>query len=400
MQALYNPITQNQTGMLQGIVDRCREQEADELCHYINLKRKVKVERKPELIGAVVITPAGYRCNLACDYCFNRAGSSKSNPAVMNQELLERVIQQVLSTSENPEFIWHGGEPLLAGMDFYKNALRLQEKYGLPLTQARNAIQTNGTLLDESWAAFLKENHFEIGLSLDGPEKLHDAQRKYPSRQGSFRQVMQAVANLNREKKSFGIAATITGEKLCSPEELPAFFIGHRFFRISINPALNRSGLTVSAYAEYMCRLFDAWLNSNEPELQISLFDGLFRAFRKMPLNICWWNGHCPRIIRIDQAGDVWPCCDRYLPYTQYKLGNIRQKNLQEILTGVIYSNFRENFANLPLRCISCKWSHICKGGCAYHRIINGQGEDGGDHLCEAYKQIFHYIFSSFAGLL
>ncbi len=379
--------------MLQGAINRCQEQEADELGFYAALKRGTRPAQKPSLISAAVITPVGYRCNLDCDYCFNKRGHNVAkHPAVMSEEILEKAIREVLSVSENPKFIWHGGEPLLAGIGFYQKALALEQKYGLPLDRARNAVQTNGTLLDEDWALFFKENNFEVGLSLDGPEEIHNAHRKYPSKQGSFPHVMRAIENLNKHKNSFGIVTVITDKVLHPPGTFLDFFIRNKLSHLSINPCLT-PGFAAQDYADFMCRLFDAWLTSDMPELNVSLFDGLIQSFLNLHSNICWLNGHCHKIIRVDQAGDVWPCCDRYLPFKQYKFGNIQKDSLAEILAGTAYGRFRDTFGKLPARCAKCEWNHICKGGCAYHRLIHGQGEDAEDFLCGAYKQIFQYVF-------
>jgi uncharacterized protein len=314
----------------------------------------------------------------------------------MSGEVLEKVIREIVSVAENTEFIWHGGEPLLAGIGFYQKVLALQQRYGLFCIYTRNSIQTNGTLLEEDWAAFFKENNFRVSLSLDGPKEIHNTHRKYPSKQGSFHDVIQAIENLNKYKKSFGIVAVIHGRTLYSPDDLLDFFSQNSLLKLSINPGLNESGLSAETYAELMCRLFDAWLDSNQPELQISLFDGLVQSFLGLSHNMCCWNGNCPGIIQMDQAGDVWPCCDRYLPFAQYKHGNIRQNTLADILSDTAYTKFRDTFGNLPTRCMKCEWNHICKGGCAYQRLINGQGKDSEDPLCQAYKQIFQYTYDKY----
>ncbi len=397
----------NQHQRLKELIAHHQEQEADELSAFLSIKRNSALTesasfRKADLLNTIIITPVDYRCNLNCDYCFNSPGHKafSKNKAIMSEQMLSKIIWQAMSISNNLVFVWHGGEPLLAGIDFYEKALKLQKKYASTYSRIRNVVQTNATLLTEKWINFFKKNNFEIGISLDGPKKIHDSHRKYPSQKGSFNNVMRAIKRLNLNNKSFGVISVINKNNFCSPEEFLDFFVKNNLHNLSVNPDLYVTNSSVEYYADFVCQLFDLWLDSGIDELKINLLDSLIKAFLGYRNDICWLNGNCHKIIRVDQEGSIWPCCDRYLPYKEYNFGNIEQNSLKYVLTGRKYQKFKNNFGTLPKRCSECKWNHICRGGCTYHRLINGGGKDGGDHFCQAYQQILNYVSTKYNHLL
>ncbi|MBI5788091.1 MAG: SPASM domain-containing protein [Candidatus Schekmanbacteria bacterium] len=354
---------------------------------FYSMLRKGALSVHANLISSVFISPNGNKCKIGDSETFS-----------ISDILLEKIIQQVNSVAANPEFIWFGSKPLQAGIGFYRKVVKLQKKHGLLDNAARNSIQINDNILDEDWAQFLRENNFNIGIDIENSLNKEDKSNYIYLENESQNKVMQMVNCLKKHDKIFGIL-TIYNKKGSSPEKLMNYFMKNKVFKFDISLNYNNLDISATDYADYICELFDLWLSWGESSLRIKFFDDLIQTFWGLSSNICWLNGNCPNNIRVDLEGNVWPCCDHVLPYDQYRLGNINQESMIDILQGEKFLRFRKVYSELPTRCLGCEWSHICKGGCAYHRLINGGGEDGGDHLCAAYKKIFQHIFDRYKTL-
>lgn len=351
----------------------------------------------------VIVKPVGNFCNLRCIYCFyshlNQACFQKMKP-----DLLKKLIKD-MSEMGTPKvtIIWHGGEPLLAGLEFYKLAVAEQKLY--PQIQFENRLQTNATLLNEQWVSFFKDNDFGIGVSLDGTKRIQDLQR--PSLDGSptFNRIMENLNLMRKSDLKFGLIQTMTSKSLGSIRESQEFFyhqLGLRSWKINfvdegscpVNVA-NDSTIAISkddlfqAYNE----LIEFWLSANDPLLEIDELDSFVAAFLgKRPCG-CNFSGSCGSFLCVDYNGLVYPC-DRICFNDQHLLGNLRENSLFEIMTGNKIERFRLMVRKIHQDCISCKWQPFCNNGCtAMH-------DDTGKYRhCEVRKKVFEKIYSIAASL-
>ena len=294
--------------------------------------------------------------------------------------------------------IWHGGEPLLAGLDFYKLAVAEQRLY--PNVQFENRLQTNATLLDERWISFIKDNDFGIGVSLDGTKKIQDLQR--PDCQGNptFDKVVKNLELMQKFGLRFGLIQTITSKGLSFIRESQEFFyhtLGLRSWKINFvdedSCLINVAGdptITISkdnllqAYNE----LIDFWMSTNDPSLEIEEIDQFIAAFLGRRPSSCNFSGSCGNYFCVDYSGLVYPC-DRICFDDQHLLGDLREKSLIEIMTGDKAEKFRLKVRNMHPDCISCKWQPFCNNGCSAMHNKTGKYRH-----CEVRKKVFEQICS------
>ena len=343
-----------------------------------------------------IIKPVGAACNLACDYCYFRKQSSSSTR--ISEEILEKVTSEYLALPQKRfDFIWHGGEPLLAGLDFFKNAIRLQKSYRREGQKIFNGIQTNATLLDESWVSFFKKNQFHVGVSLDGPKDTHNAHRHYPSGKGSFDNVMRGISLLKESGVSFAILVVWTKESLGHEEEIFEFFVKNGIYKFDLLPCIStdgkgpRSSLTPNEFAKSMIKTFDLWWRLDNPEVRIRLFESVIRGVLGGKQNVCKFTGACASYCTLDYNGDIYPC-DKFVGISNFVFGNITKSGLANILNGERRRHFATQVQNLSDDCVKCKWKNVCNGGCTYHRYIPRRNLADKSYFCDFRKGFFSYV--------
>lgn len=312
-------------------------------------------------------------CNLACRYCDADIYSNKR----MGEEVLRNLMVKAFAEFDHVNFIWHGGEPLLRGIDFYREALRMERELSNG-KRYTNSIQTNGTLLNKEWVEFLLKNNFGVGVSLDGPPELHDANRVYAKGPGSHAKVMDGLRLAEQQGLRTGVLAVVTEDTLrVDPERFLDFFIENGITKIGLNwqrPRFNRGethGLRRSRYEEYINRLFDVWYGSKADKLEIREFRSIMRALMGGKQDFCILAGKCiGKYFGISPEGDVYHC-DEFMFHESYKLGNILENDFKQILASHKLLEMRE-YNQRQIDALNCKWKNVCNGGCPKDRFVLG----------------------------
>ncbi|HYY26765.1 MAG TPA: radical SAM protein [Chthoniobacterales bacterium] len=312
-------------------------------------------------------------CNMACRYCDADIYSRKR----ISFQVLAHLVTKALKTGADVQFIWHGGEPLLLGKEFYRKAVGLQQRCKLPQQRVINLLQTNGTLLDEGWLDFFDEAGFNIGLSLDGPAQLHDKNRVLGKGHGSFHKVMRAARLMKERNREFGVLAVVTEDTIrLGAKELFRFFVDNglkKFGLLCQHPAINvgrTEYISRHTQSRFLREVFDLWLAEDDPEVCIREFDSILRRLIGGKHTSCVLAGGCiGKYFAIDPDGSIFHC-DEFMFDQNYNLGNIQTTDFQALQSAdkIQYLN-RENSENI--RTLDCPWVSVCNGGCPKDRYIN-----------------------------
>jgi len=354
----------------------------------------------------VFVKPVGARCNLNCNYCyylekdFQGAGEG---PGVMSPELLERYITGHLEASSDQSIIfsWHGGEPTLAGIDFYRKALEIQKKYQIPGTKIVNGIQTNGTLLHMEWCKFLKEEGFAVGISLDGPRVFHDRFRTGKNRHSTFDRVLQGYTLLKKYEVPTEVLCVVNAVNVAEPLEIYRFFkeLGVKY--LTFLPLVERKQGSFSEVTErsvpsldfgaFLSAIFDEWVEQDIGAIKIQVFEEATRSAFRQEHTLCIFKKRCGGVPVVEHNGDFYSC-DHYVD-PQYRLGNISRQSLVELLEHprqLAFGDAKE--ISLPGFCRECEVLDMCNGECPKNRFITTPaGEAGLNYLCEGYKLFFNH---------
>lgn len=263
-----------------------------------------------------------------------------------------------------------------------------------------NRFQTNATLLDQSWVNFVKQSEFHLGISFDGPERVHDHYRVYPSGKGSFTDVMRTVELLKVTGLNFGVLVVVTKESIGKAKEIHELFVGNGFLRFDFLPCaeidhdtgqMTAPSVTPSQFADSMIEVFDLWMQDDNPEVSIRYFDNILMGLLGGKPRLCEFAGTCSNFITIDSNGDIYPC-DSFIGDGGLKFGNIVDTDSQEIPESEKYKDFVEMVTTVKSECLKCEWYPICKGGCPHYRYMFRQNFFDRNYLCEARKRIFKHI--------
>ncbi|MFX1314910.1 MAG: anaerobic sulfatase maturase [Promethearchaeota archaeon] len=347
----------------------------------------------------LLIKPVSFDCNLRCKYCFYLRVADEypeiKHPR-MEKDVLERIIAQFLQFRFNESiFGWQGGEPTLAGLDFFKRVVQLQQKYGKSGQVIGNALQTNGILINDEWGKFFNNFRFLIGLSLDGPKDIHNRYRKSIGNKSVWQKVMNAAECLKKYKVEFNILCVVSKANVNRVKEVYKFFIDNDFFYLQFIPALEsdeqgkKASFSINAtqYGKYLCQLFDEW-KTNPNQISIRTFDSILAYYQGYPKGVCTFEKECADYLLIEWNGDVYPC-DFFVQQT-YKLGNIFKDNLS-ILKSRRDNSFKSYKIKLDRDCGNCNWLELCYGGCIKDRMFPDNPYPKKSYFCEAYKMFFEY---------
>ena len=344
----------------------------------------------------VMLKPVGSRCNLACQYCYYlEKGKLYPEQEPLSETLLETFIRQYIEAQTMPEvlFTWHGGEPLLQPLSFYRKALELQQRYARG-RQIDNCLQTNGTLLTDEWCEFLRENRFLVGISIDGPQTYHDAYRCR-----SFDKVMRGIRLLQKHHVEWNAMATVNHLNADDPVGFYRFFkeIGCQYLQFT--PVVERVSLCDTSvnpeqWGRFICGVYDEWVKADVGQIFVQLFDATLANWAGEPPGICSMSPTCGRAAVMEANGDVYSC-DHFV-FPEYRLGNIRQQSLTEMLYGDRQQQFgRSKRTSLPRQCRECRFLFACHGECPKNRFTKDRyGEDGLNYLCKGYRQFFAHVAS------
>lgn len=342
-------------------------------------------------------------CNLACDYCYYSRVGGKIGPKInrIESEVLEKFIREYMELSNGQvSFAWQGGEPLLAGLDFFKEVVYLQAKYAPSNTNISNALQTNGMLLNRDWANFFGTYNFLVGVSIDGPKDIHDSRRVTRSGNGSFDRVMKGIQTLRDANVDFNILTVIHEGNVRRAAELMKFYHEEGFDYVQFIPCMDFRAqevhtspkylITPEEYGQFLCDAFDIWYSNGNPTMSVRFFDNILNVYLQQEAEICTHRSVCPTTIVLEQNGDAYPC-DFYIN-EEYKIGNVWTSSLRDILGDIVYSNFLSKKPNLPLKCMNCQYLSLCHGGCPRNRTWHESEEFVDvDYFCKSYLQIYDY---------
>lgn len=366
----------------------------------------------------VMTKPVGAVCNLACAYCYylEKANLYKdTSKHVMSDELLEKFIREYIGSQTMHEvlFTWHGGETLMRPLSFYRKVVELQRQYagGHAID---NCIQTNGTLLTDEWCEFFKENHWLVGISIDGPQEFHDEYRKNRSGRPSFAKVMQGIRLLNKHGVEWNAMAVVNDYNADYPLEFYHFFkeIGCRYIQFApiverlskhedgrylatpLQPGEQLADFSVSPeqWGNFLCTFFDEWVRNDVGQIFIQLFDSTLANWVGEQPGVCSMAKTCGHAGVMEFNGDVY-ACDHYV-FPEFKLGNIYQQTLVEMM----YSERQMEFGqmkqkSLPSQCRACEFLFACNGECPKNRFATtASGEPGLNYLCKGYHRFFKHV--------
>jgi serine-type anaerobic sulfatase-maturating enzyme len=354
--------------------------------------------------------PNGALCNLNCEYCFytHKKELYPDMKSGMSDEILKEYTRQYINAIHIPEitFSWQGGEPTLMGIKFFKKALKYQEKYKKPGMQIYNNIQTNGILLDDEWCKFFRENHFLVGISIDGPKELHDTYRNDNQGNPSFDQVMHGIRLMQKHEVDFNILATVNRVNGDHPIEVYRFFkeeIGAKFIQfipiVELENKDSNGKIKVSdesvlpeQYGKFLSTIFDKWVKNDVGRVYVQIFDAALASWVDYPPSVCVFSPTCGTALIIEHNGDIY-ACDHFVD-PEHLLGNIMENSLEEMVVSSEQLSFgQDKIDNLPQQCIQCSLNFACHGACPKHRFCNDTyGEPQLNYLCSGYKEFFEHI--------
>jgi len=364
----------------------------------------------------IITKPIGPLCNLNCEYCFYLdkqnlfPGKSRAD-FVMNDEILENYIRQYIAGQppgiEEVNFIWQGGEPTLLSTDFFERALRFQQRYKRAGMTVANSLQTNATVLDERKAVFFAEHDFLLGVSIDGPELLHDRYRKDRTGTGSFKQVMAGLQLIKKHNIRFNTLTVVQEDNSKSPVELYAFLksIGSCYMQfipiVDVIPGtrmvLARS-VSASAWGDFLTSIFDEWVKTDIGKIFVGHFDMLLGLYAGYPSSMCVHAKTCGRALAIEHNGDLYSC-DHFVRPENW-LGNLQTTDLCVLADSQQQLDFGQaKFTTLPRECRACEFLRICHGGCPKNRVLDASG-GGLNWLCNGYKNFYRHCHQYMKAML
>ena len=367
----------------------------------------------------VMLKPAGAHCNLACKYCYYLEKNNlydKSHRHIMSDEMLEQFTREYIEAQTMPQvlFTWHGGEPLMRSIDFYKKALTLQKKYARG-RRIDNIIQTNGTMLTDEWCEFFAQNNWLVGISIDGPQEYHDHYRLTTTGNPSWQKVMHGIELLKKHHVEWNAMAVVNAYNADHPLEFYHFFKDNGCQYLQFTPIVERltkhqDGRTLASLADnheipladfsvtpeqwgnFLCAIFDEWVRNDVGKMFVEIFDCTLANWMGVLPGICAYSKNCGHAGVMEHNGDVYSC-DHFV-FPEYKLGNIRDHTLIEMLYGDKQHAFsRLKHTSLPRQCKECDMEFACHGECPKNRFEKDKyGELGLNYLCKGYYQYYSHV--------
>ena len=367
----------------------------------------------------VMLKPAGAHCNLACKYCYYLEKNNlyqNSHRHLMSDDMLEQFTREYIEAQTMPQvlFTWHGGEPLMRSIDFYKKALALQKKYAHG-KQIDNVIQTNGTLLTDEWCEFFAKNHWLVGISIDGPQEYHDHYRVTPAGKPSWEKVMQGISLLKKHRVEWNAMAVVNAYNAEHPLEFYHFFRDNGCQYLQFTPIVERltehedgrtlasladdreipladASVTPAQWGNFLCAIFDDWVRHDVGKMFVEIFDCTLANWMGVLPGICAYSKECGHAGVMEHNGDVYSC-DHFV-FPEYKLGNIREQSLIDMLYGEKQQAFSHlKHTSLPRQCKECDMEFACHGECPKNRFEKDKyGEPGLNYLCQGYYQYYSYV--------
>lgn len=355
----------------------------------ISLSNAIQEFGRPQF--SAIIKPLGSKCNMKCAYCYylEKAGLYHGIEPLMSDETLELFTEQFIedNTADELSICWHGGEPLLLGLDFFSKALEYQKKYA-DSRAIVNSIQTNGILLDEQWCQFFADNKFLVGISLDGPQDVHDKYRQNKVGNSSFKKTVDAIKLLKKYNVEFNTLSVINKGSEGQGCKIYRFLrdeIGSRYMQFL--PAADKDmpwAISAEGFGQFLIDVFDEWSRNDIGKIFVLTFDATLAGWCGITPGLCAFNDICCDSLTVEHNGDIY-ACDHFVD-KKYLLGNIKGKRLGELFTSSDRIDFvlgKKN--NLPEGCMKCNFLSLCNGGCPEHR------RNGRNVLCDGFRMYFKH---------
>ena len=367
----------------------------------------------------VMLKPTGAHCNLACKYCYYLEKNKLYPTAqrhLMSDEMLEQFTREYIEaqTMSQVLFTWHGGEPLLRSIDFYRKALSLQQKYAGG-RRIDNVIQTNGTLLTDEWCEFFAQNHWLVGISIDGPQPDHDHYRLTAAGKPSWKKVMQGIKLLKKHGVEWNAMAVVNADNANHPLEFYRFFKENGCQFLQFTPiverltrheddrtlasladkdeiSLSEASVAPEQWGYFLCAIFDEWVRKDVGKIFVEIFDCTLANWMGISPGICAYSKECGHAGVMEHNGDVYSC-DHFV-FPEYKLGNIRDHSLIDMLYGEQQQEFsRLKHSSLPRQCKECDMEFACHGECPKNRFMKDKyGDSGLNYLCPGYYHYYQHV--------
>jgi len=355
-------------------------------------------------LNFILVKPAGPDCNMACQYCFYLEKSNlfaESKVHRMSEDVLKEMIRQATTQCEqNISFGWQGGEPTLMGLSFFEKVVYYQQRYGNGKTIG-NGLQTNGLVLDYSWGKFLKDYNFLVGLSIDGPEHVHDHYRFLKNGKGSWKKIVDRAKLMLDMGVDVNTLTVVNDYSVEFPEEIYEFHksLGFSFMQFipcvetnPVNPA-EPAPFSVSAekYGEFLVKMFNLWqadFVDGAPTTSIRMFDSVLFHYVGLTPPECTLLPTCGIYVLVEHNGNVYPC--DFFVEQDWKLGNVMENQLVDMLNSAKQHEFACLKSKLPVVCENCEWLKYCWGGCTKDRIKDPQDQNL-SHFCSAYKMFYNH---------
>lgn len=368
----------------------------------------------------VMTKPAGAHCNLACDYCYyleKQKLYQNGEKHVMSDQLTEVFVREYIQSQFGREvnFTWHGGEPMIRPLSYYKKVVRWQRQYAEGKT-ILNCLQTNGTLLTPEWCRFLHDEGWLVGISIDGPQNMHDAYRMRRNGAPTWEKVMQGIEMLDRYEVEWNAMAVVNDITAARPLEFYRFFRDELECRyLQFTPVVERIhrhqdgrhlahvmdgeeyalapfSVTPEAWGEFLCTMFDEWYRNDVGEMFVQTFEATLANWAGVTPGVCSLSDWCGHAAVMEHNGDIY-CCDHFV-FPEYYLGNIRNRGILDMLNSEKQMAFADmKTKGLPAQCHKCQWQFACHGECPRNRFVKTKdGEPGLNYLCEGYRRYFEHV--------
>ena len=363
----------------------------------------------------IMMKPAGAACNLACEYCYYLEKAERRKQKAEDFTVEETFIKQYIEAQTQHEvlFTWHGGEPLLKPISFYREMLHLQQKHAGGHSIS-NSLQTNGTLLNDEWCRFFRQHHFLIGISIDGTQQMHDHYRRTRNNQPTFERVMRGISLLNKHGVDWNAMAVVNRLNAEQPREFYRFFrsIGCRFLQftpvverhtqrpdgLTLAPGMCEEGelasfsVTPKQWGRFLCEVYDEWVRQDVGRIYVQLFDATLANWVGVSPGLCTMSASCGHAAALEANGNLYSC-DHFV-YPEYLLGNIARQTITAMMYGPQQRAFAQmKTQRLPRQCRECQFLFACHGECPKNRFSRDcYGEPYLNYLCTGYRQFFTHV--------
>lgn len=399
------------------------DQESKKTASFFFEKEREKIQRT----FSVMVKTAGPVCNLDCDYCYYLEKDAlypgkKLNLSSfrMKDDVLEKLVSDYIAAQpqQRIEFVWHGGEPTLLGVEYFRKAVELQKKYAGG-KEIVNSFQTNGTLINDEWAEFLAANRFLCGLSLDGPQKFHDNHRRFPNGKGSWDKVMECTRFFRKHGVEFNIMAVVNASNSKQPAAVYDFLkaTGSKFMQFSPiaerisedasealsivsndyrkETAVMRENVSAVDWGNFLCRIFDRWVKTDVGTYYINYFDNTLAAYAGQVPSLCTMAPCCGCSLAIEHNGDAY-CCDHFV-FPEHRLGNIFDTPVGELAKSDKQLFFEQRKQDtLSRQCRECEFLKACGGDCPKNRFVKNADGEYISCLCQGFQMFFRHTRKHF----